>query len=178
MAELNFYDALTRRATDASGSDGGETFSANKATGRRRRSVRAAALPGPTGRPSARGLTVACGASCLVTIFVTMSKSRMPTAPAKIAAGEFKAKCLELMDSVARTGATVVITKRGVPVARLGPAGVQEKLSFGCLRGAFEEAEDIVAPLAGDWSMRDERASLVSSEASRHRRRASHRRSR
>ena len=36
-----------------------------------------------------------------------------------IAAGEFKAKCLALMDEVARTGEEIVITKRGKPVARL-----------------------------------------------------------
>jgi len=36
-----------------------------------------------------------------------------------IAAGEFKAKCLALMDEVARTGEEIIITKRGKPVARL-----------------------------------------------------------
>lgn len=36
-------------------------------------------------------------------------------------AGEFKAKCLAVMDEVAATGEAVVITKRGKPVARLVP---------------------------------------------------------
>jgi prevent-host-death family protein len=36
-----------------------------------------------------------------------------------IPAGEFKAKCLALMDEVAATGDEIVITKRGKPVARL-----------------------------------------------------------
>lgn len=36
-------------------------------------------------------------------------------------AGEFKAKCLKLMDEVNETGATIVITKRGRPVCRLVP---------------------------------------------------------
>ena len=36
-------------------------------------------------------------------------------------AGEFKAKCLKLMDEVNETGATIVITKRGRPVSRLVP---------------------------------------------------------
>jgi prevent-host-death family protein len=39
-----------------------------------------------------------------------------------ICASEFKAKCLKLMDQVAATGDTLVITKRGKPVARVLPA--------------------------------------------------------
>jgi prevent-host-death family protein len=38
-----------------------------------------------------------------------------------IKASEFKAKCLALMDEVARTGAAIVITKNGKPVAELVP---------------------------------------------------------
>ena len=34
-------------------------------------------------------------------------------------AGEFKAKCLKVMDEVQATGEPVLITKRGKPVARL-----------------------------------------------------------
>ena len=34
-----------------------------------------------------------------------------------IKASEFKAKCLKIMDEVAETGETVLITKNGVPVA-------------------------------------------------------------
>ncbi len=43
------------------------------------------------------------------------------TAQKKIPAGEFKAKCLKLMDEVQQTGQEVIITKRGKPVARLVP---------------------------------------------------------
>lgn len=38
-----------------------------------------------------------------------------------IAAGKFKDVCLKLLDEVAATRASVVITKRGRPVARLVP---------------------------------------------------------
>jgi prevent-host-death family protein len=38
-----------------------------------------------------------------------------------IAAGEFKAKCLHLLDEVAKQRAPLVITKRGKPVAKLVP---------------------------------------------------------
>ena len=38
-----------------------------------------------------------------------------------IAAGEFKARCLQLLDAVAASGEPLTITKRGRPVARLVP---------------------------------------------------------
>lgn len=39
-----------------------------------------------------------------------------------ISASEFKAKCLALLDEVAETRETLVVTKRGKPVARVVPA--------------------------------------------------------
>jgi len=36
-----------------------------------------------------------------------------------IPAGRFKAQCLKLLDEVAETGETIVVTKRGKPVARV-----------------------------------------------------------
>ena len=38
-------------------------------------------------------------------------------------AGEFKARCLKVMDQVHKTREPVVITKHGKPVAKLVPAG-------------------------------------------------------
>jgi prevent-host-death family protein len=63
---------------------------------------------------------------------------------ASIKAGEFKAKCLLLMDQVAETGRSILITKRGQPVARLVP--VEEPLTavLGCAKGLFELSD---APL-------------------------------
>jgi prevent-host-death family protein len=40
----------------------------------------------------------------------------------KIAASEFKAKCLALLDEVAETHEALVVTKRGKAVARVVPA--------------------------------------------------------
>jgi prevent-host-death family protein len=76
---------------------------------------------------------------------------RAPATTSDIKAGEFKAKCLELMDVVAETGATIVITKRGRPVARLVPAVDAPRSVFGFARGAFEEVGDIVGPVAPEW---------------------------
>ena len=38
-----------------------------------------------------------------------------------IPAGRFKAECLRLLDEVAESGETIVVTKRGKPVAKLQP---------------------------------------------------------
>jgi len=40
-----------------------------------------------------------------------------------MAAGKFKDLCLRTLDEVARTKSTIVITKRGRPVAKLVPCG-------------------------------------------------------
>lgn len=43
-----------------------------------------------------------------------------------MAAGKFKDVCLKTLDEVARTKASIVITKRGRPVAKLVPCGAPE----------------------------------------------------
>ena len=53
-----------------------------------------------------------------------------------VKAAEFKQTCLALMDEVERTGGTIIITKRGKPVARLAPVAEQRPQALGCLEGA------------------------------------------
>lgn len=63
-------------------------------------------------------------------------------------AGEFKAKCLALMDEVQATGHTVFITKWGKPVARLAPVEDTPKIKqsiFGRLRHMGVITGDIVS---------------------------------
>jgi prevent-host-death family protein len=58
----------------------------------------------------------------------------MPTLT--INATEFKAKCLAILDDVEATGNTVTVTKRGRPVATIGPAKTKKFKSLkGCLEG-------------------------------------------
>jgi prevent-host-death family protein len=66
-------------------------------------------------------------------------------------ASEFKARCLEVMDTVARTGDPVIVTKRGKPVAKLCP--ITEPLSplVGCMKGRIEILGDIVSPVDVEW---------------------------
>ena len=51
-------------------------------------------------------------------------------------AGEFKARCLKVMDQVQKTREPLVITKRGKPVAKLVPADKPANDIFGCLQGS------------------------------------------
>ncbi len=69
----------------------------------------------------------------------------------RIPAGEFKTRCLKLLDEVAETGEGLIITKRGRPVARLVPMLTDETELFGALRGSVVRQRDIVAPLDEAW---------------------------
>lgn len=69
----------------------------------------------------------------------------------QIAAGEFKAKCLHLLDEVRDRRREYLITKRGRPVARLVPAGKAPASVFGHMRGTAEILGDIVAPVGERW---------------------------
>jgi prevent-host-death family protein len=69
----------------------------------------------------------------------------------QIAAGEFKAKCLSVLDEVQRQRKEVVITKRGRPVAKLVPI-VDSPASFiGSMKGTMEIIGDIVSPIDVEW---------------------------
>lgn len=69
-----------------------------------------------------------------------------------IGAGEFKARCLQLMDDVQQDGVEVIITKRGTPVARMVPVEPEEKASaFGWMRGTVTIHGDIVHTDPGEW---------------------------
>ena len=67
----------------------------------------------------------------------------------EIPAGEFKAKCLALLDEVALTGRSVVITKRGKPVAKVSPL---EETGPPSLLGSVVSEDDIVSPTGEPWS--------------------------
>jgi prevent-host-death family protein len=68
-----------------------------------------------------------------------------------IKASEFKAKCLALMDEVARTGERVVITKNGEPIAELGPHRKKPKTLSGLLKDDLIITGDIMSPIDVEW---------------------------
>lgn len=66
----------------------------------------------------------------------------------RIAAAEFKAKCLALLDDVAEKKETLVVTKRGKPVARVVP--VEEPRSLiGSVTFHISDAE--LVNWSADW---------------------------
>ncbi|PKB80111.1 MAG: hypothetical protein BZY88_09785 [SAR202 cluster bacterium Io17-Chloro-G9] len=68
-----------------------------------------------------------------------------------IKASEFKAKCLKIMDEVASTGKTVVITKHGVPITELIPAKRRPDTLFGAMKGSVIDMGDVISPIDEEW---------------------------
>ena len=73
----------------------------------------------------------------------------------QIGAGEFKARCLQLMDEVDRDGIEIVITKRGRPVAKLVPAQPPTGTFIGSMKGTVRILGDIVSSDPTDWEDED-----------------------
>jgi prevent-host-death family protein len=65
----------------------------------------------------------------------------------KTAAGKFKTHCLAVMQDVQATGEPVVVTKRGVPVAKIVPVVSDENELFGFMAGEFRITGDIESPV-------------------------------
>ena len=86
-------------------------------------------------------------------------KKKKPTAAASLsgirqmAAGEFKAKCLAIMDEVNETGRPLIVTKRGEPAVKVVPIRYSQKKSkdnfFGRLKEIIEivgDPDDLIKP--------------------------------
>ena len=65
----------------------------------------------------------------------------------KMAAGAFKSRCLAVMDEVRAKRQTVVITKRGKPIAKLVPADAASDQIYDFLKGKGSLAGDAVSPV-------------------------------
>jgi prevent-host-death family protein len=70
----------------------------------------------------------------------------------EIAASEFKARCLEIMDEVERTGTEIVITKHRKPIARLVPVQPAKAGFVGSMKGSVLWIGDIVSPTGEEWT--------------------------
>jgi len=62
-------------------------------------------------------------------------------------AGKFKVHCLAVMDEVQSKRESVIITKRGKPVAKLVPIGKEKDEIFGFLKGKGKILGDVVSPV-------------------------------
>lgn len=70
-------------------------------------------------------------------------------------ATEFKAKCLALLDEVGRDGGTITVTKRGRPIAKVGPAKRRPwKSPENSLAGKVRIPDDLLmADRSGLWEV-------------------------
>lgn len=67
-------------------------------------------------------------------------------------ASEFKAKCLAVMDEVAKTGEPVIVTKNGQPVVELVPHKKKAKRDLiGLFKGDLAITGDIISPIDVEW---------------------------
>ena len=71
-----------------------------------------------------------------------------------VAAADFKARCLELMDQVRETGVEYVVTKHGEPVAKLVPFTAPRRTPlFGSMKGTVLKFERPFEPIDDEWDV-------------------------
>jgi prevent-host-death family protein len=64
-----------------------------------------------------------------------------------ISISKFKATCLAVLEQVRQTGEPVLVTKRGVPIAKIAPPSVERSQPWlGAMAGTARIEGDIVAP--------------------------------
>lgn len=70
-----------------------------------------------------------------------------------VAAADFKANCLRLMDEVAHERRPIIITKRGKPIAKLVPVEEEPIDLFGYMAGTAKICGDIIGPIEDlEWT--------------------------
>jgi prevent-host-death family protein len=87
----------------------------------------------------------------MVTVMVMKAGPKRAPRPSSISAAEFKATCLDLMDTVAETGALIIVTKRGRPVAMLAPVRPSRNSLRGIMKGRIRIIGDIMSPIDVVW---------------------------
>lgn len=72
-----------------------------------------------------------------------------------VTATEFKAKCLSLLDEVASTGGSITVTKRGRPVATVGPVKTRRvRSSEGLWKGKVDIPDEVLmADMSDMWDV-------------------------
>jgi prevent-host-death family protein len=82
------------------------------------------------------------------------TKTNVGKRPDWVAAADFKATCLELMDRVRETRAEYVVTKHGRPVAKLVPytEPARQRL-LGSMKGTVLRYDRPFDPLDDEWDV-------------------------
>lgn len=72
-----------------------------------------------------------------------------------VPATEFKAKCLALIDEMARSGEPLTITRRGKrPLTLTASSAEKARDPFGCMKGTAVIVGDLDEPIDPDWEVK------------------------
>ena len=71
-----------------------------------------------------------------------------------VSAAEFKTHFIKIMDEVQQKKKNILITKRGIPVAKLVPIDNTGLSLFGWMKGDLEEHGTILEPLEIEWEVK------------------------
>jgi prevent-host-death family protein len=83
-----------------------------------------------------------------------MIKPAKPAQKQTVGVADFKARCLELLDGVGTRGDEIIITKRGKPIAHIGPIRPEVPELKGMYAGKMKIVGDIVNfNLADEWEL-------------------------
>jgi antitoxin (DNA-binding transcriptional repressor) of toxin-antitoxin stability system len=71
---------------------------------------------------------------------------------AHLITSKFKATCLRLLDSVKKTGKSILVTRKGEPIALVIPPPPPPKPEqwLGCMKDRIEISGDIISPVLED----------------------------
>ena len=66
-----------------------------------------------------------------------------------ITISKFKATCLRLLDNVKKTGKTILVTRKGEPIAMVipPPAPPKPEQWLGCMKDRIKISGDIISPV-------------------------------
>jgi prevent-host-death family protein len=73
-----------------------------------------------------------------------------------VAAGKFKAKCLTYIDEVNHSHRELIITKHGIPKAKLVPVNSEPKELFGFMKGSAVLSGEIILSTGEKWEADNE----------------------
>lgn len=68
-----------------------------------------------------------------------------------LAAGQFKAKCLALINEIAQSRESIIITKYGKPLVKVVPLDEKTDQNDKPLKGAATFIGDIISPIDDEW---------------------------
>ena len=80
------------------------------------------------------------------------TRSKSPAATKSVTVSHAKTHLLSLVNDVDQRGESLVLTRRGRPIAKLVPIeAAQLESIFGCMKGTFKVTGDIVGPEPDVW---------------------------